>query len=120
MQSSENYRGISLCNSLCKVFDLWVLSKCSNLMDSSNHQFAFKAKHSTVLCTTMVKQIISFYNSNKSDVYACLVDASKAFNKLNFNKLFQVLLERGIPSLILRLLLENYTHQQIFVKCLSF
>ena len=62
MQSSENYRGISLCNSLCKVFDLWVLSKCSNLMDSSNHQFAFKAIHSTVLCTTMVKQITSFYN----------------------------------------------------------
>ena len=104
LQSSDNYRGISLSNALCKVVDLWVLSKCSHLLLSSDMQYAFKINHSTVMCTTMVKKIISYYNSNHSDVYACLVDASKAYDKLNFGKLFQILIDRGIPNLIIRLL----------------
>jgi hypothetical protein len=116
LQSSDNYRGISLCNALCKVIDLWILSKCSHLLNSSNMQYAFKPKHSTVMCTTMVKEIISYYNNNQSDVYACLVDASKAFDKVNYGKLFQLLLDKGVPSLIIRLLFENYTDQEIYVK----
>ena len=116
LQSSDNYRGISLSNALCKVVDLWVLSKCSHLLLSSDMQYAFKINHSTVMCTTMVKEIISYYNSNHSDVYACLVDASKAYDKLNFGKLFQILIDRGIPNLIIRLLFQSYTHQQIHAK----
>ena len=102
LQSSDNYRGISLSNALCKVVDLWVLSKCSHLLLSSDMQYAFKINHYTVMCTTMLKEIISYYNSNHSDVYACLVDASKAYDKLNFGKLFQILIDRGIPNLIIR------------------
>ena len=116
MQSSDNYRGISLCNAICKVIDLWMLDKCSHILRSSDLQFAFKAEHSTVLCTTVLKEILSHYNQNHSDVYVCMVDASKAFDLVNFGKLFSILLERKLPGSILRLLLFSYTNQHICAK----
>ena len=35
-------------------------------------------------------------------IYSCLLDASKAFDRINHGKLFRLLLQRGIPPLIVR------------------
>ena len=40
------------------------------------------------------------------------MDASKAFDKIHYGKLFNVLLEKGIPFCIIRILLDAYTRQQ--------
>ena len=93
--ASKHYRGISLCNAICKLIDPWILQKSSNL------QFAFKPAHSTSMCTSLVKEIIGYYNNHNSVVYACLVDATKAFDRLNYGKLFQLLLDRGMPKVIM-------------------
>ena len=75
-------------------------------------QFGFKPKHSTVLCSVIYKELIDNYNRNGSNVYSCLLDASKAFDKIHYGKLFNVLLEKGIPFCIIRILLDAYTRQQ--------
>ena len=43
------------------------------------------------------KELIDNYNRNGSNVYSCLLDASKAFDKIHYGKLFNVLLEKGVP-----------------------
>ena len=47
------------------------------------------------------------------NVYSCLVDACKAFDKIHFEKLFSLLLEKKIPSLFIRILLNMYENQVI-------
>ena len=63
-------------------------------------QFGFKAKHSTVLCSVIYKELIDNDNRNCSNVYSCLLDASKAFDKIYYGKLFNVLLKKGVPSVL--------------------
>ena len=75
-------------------------------------QFGFKPKHSTVLCSVIYKELIDNYNRNGSNVYSCLLDASKAFDKIHYGKLFNVLLEKDVPFCIIRILLDAYTRQQ--------
>ena len=61
-------------------------------------------------------EIIDHYNFNKSDVGVLLLDASKAFDRVNYCKLFNELLKRNISPVLLRLLLYMYTTQSLHVK----
>ena len=70
-----------------------------------------KAKHSTVMCSLTVKEVIHYYVNNGSDVHASCVDASKAFDRVRHDKLFQLLIEREIPAIALRALLDVYQRQ---------
>ena len=113
LSSSDNYRGIALCSPLCKVFDLMVLELYSTKLVTSNLQFGFKRKLSTTLCTGVLTEIASHFVKNGSDVYACLLDATKAFDRVHFGKLFRILIARGMPPFIIRILLDAYTRQSI-------
>ena len=45
-----------------------------------------------------------------------LLDASKAFDRINYCKLFTDLLKRDVSTLVLRLLLHMYTNQTLCVR----
>ena len=45
-----------------------------------------------------------------------MLDAIKAFDRVNYCKLFATLLKRNISPIVLRLLLYMYTHQPLRVK----
>ena len=62
------------------------------------------------------QEVISHYNSNKSKVFAVLLDASKAFDRVNYIKLFEKLLKREMCPLVMRLLLQTYLDQKLCVK----
>ena len=116
LTDSNNYRGISLCCALCKVVDLFILEACGDKLTFSDYQYAFKRKSSTVMCTLILKETVDYYLSNNSNVYACMLDARKAFDRLHYGKLFNILLKRNIPSIVLRLLLDSYCHHVLFIK----
>ena len=109
----DNYRGIALCSALCKVIDLIIIDKYSDKLLTSELQFAFKSDHSTSMCTSIFKDVCSYYQSRNSDVYVCLLDASKAFDRVHYGKLFNLLDKRKIPVQIRRLLLDMYTRQNM-------
>ena len=54
-------------------------------------QFGFKADMSTTLCTYVMMETVSYYNAQCSNVYALMLDASKAFDRVNYGKLFRIL-----------------------------
>ena len=98
---------------MCKLFDLLFISLNDNGLNTSNLQFAFKECHGTNMCTSVVKEIIAHYNVSGSPVYACFVDASKAFDKIYLGKLFTILIKRDISAIFIRLLLDSYLRQSI-------
>ena len=59
-------------------------------------QFGFKANHSTVMCSLVYHEIINSYLKNGSNVYSCLLDASKAFDKVHCGILFRILLDKNV------------------------
>ena len=64
------------------------------------------------MCFAIYMDIITHYKTNGSNVYSCMLDASKAFDRVHFGTLFKLLLSRNIPIGIVRLLLDSYTRQQ--------
>jgi hypothetical protein len=113
LSTSDNYRGISLCNALTKVLDLIIIEKYHSIINSSSLQYGFKEKHSTVMCTTVFKEIIQYYNDRGTDVYCCFLDATKAFDRIHFGTLFKLLISRKLPGVILRILFDLYNRQTV-------
>ncbi len=75
-----------------------------DVLKSSDLQYGFKSEgNSPVLC-----------NKHQS-VYAMMLNASKAFDRVQYVKLFIVLIRQGMWPIMVRFLVTLYTNQQ-YVK----
>ena len=116
VSSSKNYRGIAISSLILKVFDNCILMLFGELLSNDDLQFGFQKGCSTVQCTWAVQETISHYPRNGSEIFCCLLDFSKAFDKVNFNQLFRKLLDRNLPAVVLRLVLYIYINQSCFIR----
>ena len=80
-----------------------------------DQQFGFMCKHSTDFCIFTVKSVSKYYTQH-SPAYTCFLDASKAFDKIKHFKLFQKLLDRKTPVVIVRMLFFWYSKQTVCIK----
>jgi len=117
LNDSSNYRAFALGAIVSKPFDIIIIiEKYSSIFTSSELQIGFKAKHSTSQCSFVVDEGIDFYNRNDSPVYLMTIDASRAFDRVEYNKLFQLLIDRNICPLYARLLINKYTRFKLRVR----
>ena len=89
------YYCIALFNCICKLYDNVTLFLHGNYLNTSDMQFGNTKGHSTTICTLIYKEIINLYINNGSDVYSCLLDASKAFDRVHHGKLFRILVSEN-------------------------
>ena len=113
---SENFRAITLGSILGKLLDTMILSKERDRLVTSDLQFGYKSGSSTTLCTSMVMETVSYFVSNGSNVYGLMLDASKAFDRVSYCKLFRLLIDRGICPVYCRFLLNMYINQKLRVR----
>ena len=110
-----NYRPIALSSVISKVLEVLLLDSMEYYLFTSDNQFGFKSKHSTHQCIYILKELIEFYRSHNSPMYLCFLDASKAFDRVNHWTMFKKHLLRGVPPILVRLMLFWYRSQQICV-----
>jgi hypothetical protein len=106
---SENFRGIALSSIFGKIFDNIILERYQCQLASCELQFGFKRKSSTNLCSMVLKETLSYYVNHQTPVFCTFLDASKAFDRLHYCKLFELLMKRNLPACIIRVLI-NYIH----------
>ena len=114
--NSDNYRSIALSSIVSKVLDWVILIKENKSLASSELQFGFKEGSSTTQCSFVLNETVCYYNLKHTNVYCTMLDASKAFDRVNYCKLFKLLLQRNISPLVLRLLVNMYTNQTLRVR----
>ena len=56
---------------------------------------------------------------NNSCVYSCFLDASNAFDKVHYGKLFNLMLKRGVPSVIVRFILDGYIRHSMCARTMG-
>ena len=63
------------------------------------------------VAATIVKETVNHYLNRGGKVYCLSLDASKAFDRVSFSKLFNCLLSRDMNPLLIRFLLNMYIGQ---------
>ena len=76
---------------LGEIFDIIVLVAQYDSLSTDVLQFGFKKNSSTVICTSILLDTIKYLNENNTDCYLLLLDASKAFDIVEYVKLFKML-----------------------------
>jgi len=106
---------IMISNAITKVLEFVVVTSSSYV---DEYQFGFKAKHSTGLCTNVLKRTIDYYTERGSYVFCSFVDFSKTFDRVNYWKLFNKLLDDNVAYEydVVKLLSFWYSNQSVSVR----
>ena len=87
---------VSLSSLFSKILDNCILIMQSDSLQSDPLQFAYKENASTVQCASVICEVINYYINNDSCIYMCMLDASKAFDRVNHLSLFNKLKLRNM------------------------
>ena len=109
--SSDSYRAIAGSSQILKLLDNVILLLWGDLLSSDTLQFGFKKGTSTTQCSWLVMETASHFLRQGTPVITTLLDCSKAFDMCRFSTLFQKLMDRNVPPIVIRLLACVYEEQ---------
>jgi len=95
-----NYTSSDIC-SFVEIHQGIIRHHSYKALSTSNRQFGFKRKHSTIECTWLVKETANYYKSINTNIFYIL-DYTKAFDWISFHTLFSTLSTACLPGVILR------------------
>ena len=90
----DDFRGISISPVLSKIFEHCILDRYCKYFVTSDNQFGFKREWSCAHAIYTLRSVVDYYVNYGSTVNVCLLDLSKAFDKMNHHGLFIKLMER--------------------------
>ena len=67
-----------------------------------------RKKHGTDQCIYVLKEVIDMYKSLDATAFVCYLDISKAFDRVNHDKLYRILDKKGVPGYIMRMIIFWY------------
>ena len=111
-----NYRSICLSNIGSKTVEAVFLNRMGVYLQTTPHQFGFKSKHGTELCVFAFKELLRFYTKHGSAMYVAFLDAAKAFDRVNRQKLITKLTQLDVPKYLLRVICNEYNNQSVYVR----
>ena len=113
----SNYRGISLVSIAGKIHARILLNRLIENISEDNlpeAQCGFRPGRSTIDMVFTVRQIQEKCSEQQMDLYAVFIDLTKAFDTVNREALWSVLLKLGCPrkfTTLIRLFHDNMTGQ---------
>jgi Reverse transcriptase (RNA-dependent DNA polymerase) len=108
LTDSNNYRRITLSSIFGKIFYIIFINKHYDDLSTSELQFGLKKKRSMNHCSMVLKETIAYYVQQDSMVYCTMLDVTKAFDRVQYCKLFRLLVDRKLTAVWVRLLANMY------------
>ena len=100
----NNYHPIALSTMMSKIIEKIFMDRYESLFCTTDNQLGFEKDYSTDMCAYSLKEIVDIYRSQFTPIFICFLDASKAFDKINYWLLFHKLINRNVPLYIVRFL----------------
>jgi hypothetical protein len=112
-----NYRGIALMSSVTKIFNKLILNRIYDQVNNKlrENQRGFRRKCSTIQAINTVRRLIEGFNKKQLPIIVTFIDFTKAFDSINRERMWLILLSYGIPDKIVNAIKTIYNGSQIKV-----
>ena len=60
---------------------------------------------------------MAYYSSNQSSLFCSFLDATEAFDRIHYCKLFKLLIKRHLPAHVIRLLINLFSNNFVRIAC---
>ena len=116
ISSRDNYRPIAIATCMSKLLEMIILNRIEQYLSTEYNQFGYRKCLGTDSCIYLLKEVLSKFRNSNTNIFLAFLDASKAFDRINHNKLFNKLTEKGVPDYIVRIIAFWYKNQNISVR----
>ena len=113
---SENYRPVMSSSLILKTLEYCLLPTLNKCLEIDSLQFGFQAGSSCDHAITIVKEVVSNYKINRTNVYSAALDLSKAYDKTNHDILIQKLIDAHVPISIVKNFQYLFCHTNVYVR----
>jgi len=113
VNASVNYRGITLSVILSKMFEYCLIYKYEVLLQSSDQQFGFRKKLGCTHAIFTLNQCVDYFVNSGSSVFMAALDATKAFDRVHHIKLCNRLVDRGVPTSVVKIIANWYAKRRL-------
>ena len=101
---------------ISKIFEHILLNRLKPHLETCHNQFGFKPKMGTELCILTLKEYLAYYHNLGSQLFICFMDASSAFDRIQFVKLFEKLKNRKVEMYLICILCYWYMNQTLCIR----
>lgn len=108
--SPDNYRGITLLNSILKTFTKLILEELCKSIQIREEQQGFRKNRSTIDAIFIVRQIAEKSREYNKPAYLCFVDMTKAFDRVRLTDAIKIMREKGVNPPLLQLITDINQH----------
>ena len=120
--NKDNYRGITLFPTLCKIYEIILLNRLNNCAAHkgffSEMQFGFQEGMGCTEASFTVHETINHMLERGSKVFSCFLDVRKAFDTVWIDGiLYKLLSELGIGGKMWKVIKDLYTNVKAKVLC---
>lgn len=121
INNPNNYRGISLCDISSKIFSIIINNRLQAWVKENNitgdYQAGFKEGYSTIdHMFTLLAAVQKQFSYNRK-LYVAFIDFEKAFDSINRNILWPILLKNGIKGKMYKCIRSMYDVVKAKVRC---
>ena len=100
-----------------KTLEYMILPYIKEHCNISRFQFGYRPNTSTSFAVATLKEAVRKYNSEGSPVYACFLDMSRAFERINLDRLMIKLESTSLPRFIINALDQMLSNGSAKVTC---
>lgn len=117
-QNCENYRGISVLGICYKIYASILKSRFNVIMENIilEPQNGFRKGRSCSDCIFTINQIFEKHREYNIPTFILFVDLEKAFDKVNRNKLWNIMKQKGVPQHLITVIRSLYVENKILVE----
>jgi len=98
IRNSENNRAITISSVISKVFEICLYDKMEQFLHTGELQYGFKPGYGCNTAVFTLQHVANYFRTRQSNVYVSAIDASKAFDRINHQKLISKLIQRQLPT----------------------
>ena len=108
----DSYRAIAGASQLLKLLEYTILILWGDKFSTDSMQYGFKSKMSTGKASWLILEVANHINRRGGMVFGGCLDLSKAFDYTLWDKLFLKILKKGVPPIVVKVLIYSYQEQR--------